>query len=125
MSLRLLVSFAVDYFVLTFATALTKHRFGREPARRAEGLGRYVNGVSVFSHTVGVRALWKTVWDSVFARLNNGGKVSVRRENDMGFQGEIDKKSFFEQLFDKFYAFLEENLHGMSSHVVSFARNAA
>ena len=28
-------------------------------------------------------------------------------------------------MLDKFYAFLEENLHGMSSRVVGFARNAA
>ncbi|MBR5920326.1 MAG: hypothetical protein IKZ56_04075 [Bacteroidales bacterium] len=61
----------------------------------------------------------------ILARLNDGDKVPVRRENDMGFQGEIDKERFFEQLLDKFYAFLEENLHGMSSRVVDFARNAA
>ena len=61
----------------------------------------------------------------ILACLNNGDKVPVRRKNDMGFQGEIDKERFFEQLLDKFYAFLEENLHGMSSRVVGFARNAA
>ena len=71
-SLRLLVGFAVDYFVLTFATALKKHCSGREPARRAEGIGRIADNGSGFAHAVGVRALWKTAWDSVYARRPDG-----------------------------------------------------
>ncbi|MBQ6071093.1 MAG: hypothetical protein IJK85_05005, partial [Bacteroidales bacterium] len=32
---------------------------------RAEGLGRNVDDDSGFAHAVGVRASWKTVWDSI------------------------------------------------------------
>ena len=88
-----------------------------------------------------------------FLGLASGDKVPDEK-TIWAFKEELTKKGLFEQLFDEFYAFLEENnlimqetinrknsklrvrvehvfeymeecLHGMSSRVVGFARNAA
>ena len=50
----------------------TRHRSGRETARRAEGLGRSADGGSVFSHAAGVRAKWDNENISGFARRPDG-----------------------------------------------------
>lgn len=57
-----------------------------------------------------------------FLGLASGDKV-LDEKTIWAFKEELTKKGLFEQLFDEFYAFLEEN--NLIMQVVGFARNAA